>query len=230
MGWSNAGWLSSDGGWYKNAAAAGGAFSLTFGSSASASGGPTVDYGTMAYPSGATRIVVANLWIPGTASNTITGITIGLVPLAQVSGAYVQAAAGGENADVWQSTGPLSGSSGDVVVTYSSALTFTSSVALYGLVTTTPTAATAVVASTGFGSTVSTSGLVVPAGGGAIVLSAGGNGAALTQTNTSVDASITPGGNHAYYGHTTSTGAITVTSATVSGNDSIALSVVAWSP
>jgi hypothetical protein len=223
---ANAGWQSRDSNYNVVIGIGGGGFSLVFNSSA-LSGSPlsgfTYDYGTLAYSPGATRVIVANLWA-GSGSPTITGITIGGVALAQVSGAYVTSSSNG--IDVWESTAALGGSSGDVQVTYSTALSFTSSVVIYSLTTTTPIASAAAVATSG--TTTVAQSIAVPSGGGALIISGNVNGDAATVTNGTLDVDTRPGGFHAWFGHTTSTGTVSVSATYGSGGNS--LSLVSWAP
>jgi hypothetical protein len=211
-----------------NPTASGGgvSFSLAYGQAANngTNAGTTYDYGTLTYGSGCTRVIVASIWIPG-ASFTITGITVGGVALAQVPSAYAVLGSSIVS-DVWESTAALSGSSGDVEITYSANLGFTSSASVYCLKTNTPTAS----AANGTGSATATvsSSIVVPTGGGALVLTGNGNGNSTTPSNTTVDANPLPGGNNAYYGHTTSTGTVPV-SATYGSTGNV-LSLVSWGP
>jgi len=202
-------------------------FSLTFNQSATGGTTSVVNYGTLAYTAGATRVIVANCWIPSGAGHTITGITVGGVALAQVSGAYIEDSINGDASDIWESTAPLAGSSGAVIVTYSASLGFTSSVAVYSLTTTTPTAAAATNGTTGVSPNSLT--INVPSGGGGLVVSAMNNGAAITITNTAND-TIIAGSNNANYGHTTATGASVSVSASWSSGTTNVMSIVSWSP
>lgn len=201
------------------------AFSLTFQSSATSSNTSltTIDFGTLTYGAGCTRVVVASQWYVG---GTISNVTIGGVSLSQISGAHV--AVGGIAADAWESAAALAGSSGDVQVTFSVAQSFVASVAVYCLNTTTPTASATNTASNVSG-TVLTAPITVPAGGGGLVISQSSNGHTATFASATVDADLVTGGTNQYYGHTTATGAISVT-ATYGATDNIDLSVVAWAP
>jgi hypothetical protein len=206
--------------------ASGASFSLTYVSSnsVSPSGGPTYDYGTLSYGT-CTRVVVANIWVPG---GTISGITIGGTALSQVSGAYAVGPGSGIASDVWESSAALTGTSGDVQVTYSTSLGYYASVALYCLTTTTPTAHAANGTNVNNSSTISSS-IAVPSGGGGLVMSASQNGHTFTFTNTAIDVTLSPGGLTSYYGHTTSTGTVAVTG-TITGNDNAVLSLASWGP
>lgn len=207
------------------APAGGSAFSLVFGSSASSSNTSltTIDFGTLTYGAGCTRVVVASQWYVG---GTISNVTIGGVSLSQISGAHVATTA--IAADAWESSAALAGTSGDVQVTFSAAQSFVASVALYCLNTTSP-AASATNTQSNISATVLTAPIAVPAGGGGLVISQSSNGHTATFGNATVDADIVTGGTNQYYGHTTATGAISVT-ATYSVSDNIILSVVSWAP
>jgi hypothetical protein len=203
-------------------------FSLTYESSIGSSDttNTTVDYGTLSYGSGNTRVIVAVQWVAGGA---ITGVTVGGVALAQVSGAFNNLSASFRT-DAWESTSALAGTSGDVQVTYASAVSFTSVVALYNLVTTTPTSSGAVQGNQAFGTTVATSSAIgIPTGGGAIVMVIGG-GTGFAFSNATLDAAVVAGGQtQNWYGHTTSTGSVTP-GASWTGNNVTSITAVAWGP
>jgi hypothetical protein len=202
-------------------------FSLTYntGGSSSAVSGTAVNYGTLTYGSGCTRVIAASLWYPG-AINSISGITVNGVAFTQIPGAFASRG-GGFSVDVWESNSAISGSSGSAIVTYGSAITFTSSVALYCLVTTAPTAS-ASNSTSGDNVTSVNATISVPTGGGAIAVTGGINGNTMTFTNATVDIDVT-GGINDYYGHTTATGSVNVT-ATYSVADGPVLSLVSWGP
>jgi hypothetical protein len=220
---------------YRPPAATGsGGFSLVYESSASSTDTThtTIDFGTLTYGSGCTRVVVAVSWYTG-ASSGISGLTIGGIALAHISGSLaVDSPSNNISSDVWESTAALTGPSGDVQVTFASAQTFVASVALYCLTTTTPTASATAVNG---GITVtsltapSTGTITIPSGGGGLVITHTNAGKTATFTNAAVDADSTTGGTNQYYAHTTATGAITVT-ANYSGSDAAVISVVAWGP
>jgi hypothetical protein len=211
----------------------GGGFALAYQSSATTTNTSltTLDSGTLTYGSGNTRVIVALEWINnGSSANTVTGVTIGGVALSQVSGAYVtNGGAFAVSVDVWMSTGPLSGSSGDVQVTYSAPVGFAGSIALYNLVTSTPAPGTPATTFNINAPSLTVS-ATIPAGGGAIALFVGQNGTAFSSwTNAATDVDVAPGGAHQIYGHATATGTVSVTG-TLTGNDGVVLSVVPWGP
>lgn len=190
----------------------------------------TVDYGTTAYPSGATRLVIAIAWIPA-ATNTITAVNIvgSGVTFTQISGAYVTTTGAVQSADMWISSGPVSGSSGDIQVTYTGVCGWESAVSTFGVHTTTPAPGTASHASNADGTTV-TSTLNIPTGGGAIVIAAAGNAHTATFTNT-----LTPDGNDTasgggYFMRTNTTGASVSVVGTWSAADSLVITAVPWGP
>lgn len=204
-------------------------FALAFGamSSLNDSSHTTVDYGTTAYPSGATRIVIAIAWVPS-AANTVAAVNIigSGVTFTQIPGAYITVGGAAQSVDMWISSGPVSGSSGDVQITYTGHCGWESSIATYGLTTSSPTPGTAGTGSAS-GTTTTSASIVVPSGGGAIVVAAAGNAHTATFTNTlTPDATDTPIGG-GYFVRTNSTGSISVVG-TWSGNDSLVISAVPW--
>jgi hypothetical protein len=213
----------------------GGGFSLTYQSSIGSTDitNTTVDYGTLSYGSGNTRVVVAIQWLQNfTTPATITGVTVGGVSLAQVSGVYLSNGIGNSALDMWESTSSLSGTSGDVQVTYTTHACCSSVVALYNLQTTTPAASTSTSAWSGGGShfSVSVGPYTVPSSGGSIVESVlDGSNQTIGFTNATVDQTLTVASNGYAFGHTTSTGAVTV-SATWASGWSGAIAVAAWGP
>jgi len=213
------------------------AFSLTYQSSNGVNSGAstTVDYGTLSYGSGNTRVIVLATW--GQASGeTISGVTIGGVALTQISGAFSTVGGSGVigASDIWMSTAPLAGTSGDVRITYSatpgSGIT---GVALYNLQTTTPTPAH-VANTTAFNSPTASTAITVPSGGAAIAITATWGFAASSVSFTAgatQDANfpLPIFSNPVLVGHTTSTGSVTVT-ATYNANAGAPMSLVSWGP
>jgi hypothetical protein len=211
----------------------GGNFSLVYtagGSAGSGASATTIDYGTLNYVAGNTRVIAIIQWYPG-ASNTITGVTIGGVALAQVSGAYSLQSSGAPTAvDMWESTGSLAGTSGDVQVTYSAGPNFSQAVALYSLVTTTPTPSDVQVNNSTIGVTsLATPSITIPAGGRAVVGATTVSGETISFTNATLDISVSQGGAVFAFGHTTSTGALVIT-ANWSPADAGVISAAAWGP
>lgn len=209
-------------------AAGGVAFSLVYtagGKGASSNTALTTQsYGTLNWTTNS-RIVAVVLWYPG---GVVSGVSVGGNALSPVSGAAVLQ--GNTAADVWESTGPLAGTSGTVTVTYASAPSFTSAVALYSLQTTTPLASDAKVGSTPAATSVAVgSALTVPAGGGAVVAGFGSNGTAATPVNFTSDVTDATGGVDFVWGHTTATGSVTP-SITFAGTEVASISAVAWAP
>ena len=208
-------------------------FALTFGamSHINDATSTTVDYGTTNYPAGATRIVIAIAWIPF-ATNTITAVNIvgSGATFTQIPGAYVTATGAVQSVDMWISSGPVSGSSGDVQVTYTGHCAWESAISTYGVTTTTPTPGTA---GTGFSnsnaSNTTSASITVSTGGGAIVVAASGNAHTATFTNT-----LTPDGNDTasgggYFLRANATGSFNIVG-TWSANDTLAISAVPWAP
>jgi hypothetical protein len=133
--------------------------------------------------------------------------------------------------DIWESTGAIAGTSGDVQVTYGSALGFNSAVAIYALTTTTPAASfsNAVAPANGSGPTTISS-VAVPSGGGGIVVVFGSNKTFSSWTNAVTDVLVSAGGNTHAFGHTNFTGTNSVSYAWTTGLDIIPMSIAAWGP
>ena len=204
----------------------GGPFSLALQSShgvASSFGTDSIDFGTLTFAPGATRTLVAIQWVSGV-TTTVSSVTIGGVALAQVPRAAIVSGAGEAGADLWESTTPLSGTSGDVVVTWSGTIDFGAAVALYNLTTTTPAVSAVDAVAAGSGSSASLT-IAIPSGGAAIVQANTNDGQAITFTNAILDINV---GNF-WFAHTTATGSVPVTS-NYSGDNGSVLSVAAWGP
>jgi len=220
-------------GWLPLVKSGGVAFSLTYngGSAGSSSAATTVDFGTLTYGSGCTRVVIGINWLPG--GTAVTGVTIGGTNLAQISGAYKNQ--GSVAVDAWESSAALAGTSGDVQVTFNAVGGSGSSVALYCLITSTPAAGLPVINSVAFngGPTITATGVVVPSGGGALVLTGDQNGHAIssfTNAAQNVDVVTPPFSTNTYYAHTTSTGTINVTADYGVVGVGLVISVVPWGP
>jgi hypothetical protein len=207
------------------AAGGGGGFSLAYQSSnLSTATTTTIDYGTLTYGAGNTRVVVVIAW--RAAGGSVSGVTIGGTALTQVTSVFSSAGAP-DFSDIWVSSGPLAGSSGDVQVTFSTAPAGPSNaVAIYNLVTSTPA-----VSSANHGGAVNGlsagAALTIPASGVAVVGSAFENASYSSASNFTVDVNL--GSGRYVFGHTTSTGSVTPT-VNSSGNDNIAFSAAAWGP
>jgi hypothetical protein len=212
------------------AASGGGGTALTFGAMSPSfnTSTATVDYGTTNYTSGATRIIIAVQWVPNS-GNTITAVNIvsSGVTFSPIPSAYANATS--ISTDMWISSGPVSGSSGDVQVTYTGHCAWESSIATYGLTTTTPAPGTAGTGSA-INNTSATASIIIPTGGVALVVAGSGNGHTATFTNTlTPDADDTGNGLNSYYMRANTTGSISVVG-TWSGNDNIVISAVPWGP
>jgi hypothetical protein len=183
----------------------------------------------MTYGSGNTRVILEIIWVT-VGSSSISGITIGGTALTHVS-STANNNSGNPSTDIWQSSAPLAGSSGDVQVTYNTAgPSFGQSVALYDLVTTTPTAfAGSTLASgspsTSFGPTIS-----VPSGGGGLLVTSTGGANTISFTNASQDALRTPSGQKFYFAHTTATGSPVTVTETLGASDNAYASLASWGP
>lgn len=220
-----------DGGWYRPKPSSA-VFSLTVGGSNTlTASSATIDYTTLGYASGATRIIELNSWIDNSPSVTISGSTIGGSALVPVAGAYVTQAPFSAASDIWQSSAGLSGSSGDVQVTWTGTpnpFGTESSVGLYSLVTTTPTRHDAQ-----NNQNFATSGGVtidIPAGGGGLVALTLTSAVTVTPTGWTIDNTLTPSGSINVFGRTATTGSTSSISFTLSTATSFALSVASWSP
>jgi hypothetical protein len=210
----------------------GSSFSLTAqGSSGSSTTGNTIiNYGTVSYGSGCNAVLIGIWWYPTAGSNVVSGVSVGGSAASQVSASFTSQ--GSFSMDLWQLNSPA-GSSANITVTYSANVTFNSNVTAYCLVTTT-TAVSAVAhngagpVSCGVASPVSAT-ISVPAGGGAVVITGDNNGQVLSFTNASSDGVYVGGGVQDRWGHTTSTGSITVSS-TPAGTDTCAIAAASWGP
>jgi hypothetical protein len=194
-------------------------------------GSTSINYGTLNYSPGNSRVIVAIQWTYNGGGQAITGVTVGGVALVQVAGAanYGDGGSGSSAIDVWISSAPLSGSSGAVVVTANQAFPWYSSAAVYSLKTSSSVRADVSVKSNA-GSTIIATNINVPAGGVALALSSGSNGATFSNfTPGTVDATETPPGRVYAYGHVTTTGSVNVI-ATFGTPDSLVLTAVSWGP
>jgi hypothetical protein len=191
----------------------------------------TVDYGTLTYGSGCSRVIVGVAAVTNsTAFNPVNSISINGVGGSAVSGAAASLNGGQQYSDIWITSSAVSGSSGDVQITYSgTAAGFgISAVFLYCLVTTTPTAF-AGANTTGNNTTTATTPLSVPSGGGGIVILADITNSSISSwSDAAQDARLTANGG-AGSAHTTSNGSLTV-GLTFSSNDVFAVSAASWGP
>jgi hypothetical protein len=222
--------------------AAGVSFSLAWVSGATdTGGGTTVTYSSLSFGTGdPNRIISAAVVNRPTAlsTNTITSMTIGGISATQVSGAYVKDTSTSFIADIWQAAVPT-GTSGNVVITYSDAST-RSGIDLYSIVTATPTATAAAGAFTDVnaGGTQAVT-LTIPTGGAAICIygnrSTSVPAVGTTWTNATGDNDELNIGGVATLvssSHATSAGSTTIT-ASVAGDASSSATVIsaaAWGP
>jgi hypothetical protein len=215
-------------------AAGGGGFDLSYQSSAAQNATTTspINFGTLSYAAGATRTICVVQWYDGS-SPGITSLTVGGQAFSQVSGAYVNSA--DKNVDVWISNAPLSGTSGAVVVTFTSNLEWASAVALYNLTTTTVAAGTPATIAVGIAASITAGPASIPSGGGALFATwpydaGGAPTGSITSGNATIDASPSAGpGSTFYFGHTTATGSQSVTF-TYSASTSGVATLVPWGP
>jgi hypothetical protein len=224
--WSVAAWSCPSGG---------GSFSLTYQLSnfLSANAVTTQDFGTLTYGSDCTRVVIAVGAYVGTSASA-TAVPVNGVSASAVAGTLSNGAAGNMFTQIWETNSALSGSSGDVQVTYSASSQTVGNVfngvALYCLTTTTPTAHNGEVASNIFGATVNQN-VSVPTGRVAIGIVNGPSSAFAsggTWTNLSQDA-YNSSGTSIVTGHTASAGTVSVT-ATGTGTSGMELSLASGGP
>jgi hypothetical protein len=213
---------------YAATAGGGPVFSLTFGQAVSvAATGTTVNYGTLNF-GGSNGIVI----IAASSFNTtpsIVSVTVGGVAASAVAGTKNNTT--NISSEIWQTNSTVSGSSGAVSITWNIGPAVDSAVAVYCLQTTTPTASSGQIAVTTGATSVNHS-ITVPAGGGSVAFASSYQGSGVnmpTLTNATSDGTAAGSQIGINAGHTTATGAVTVT-ATVSPSDFISLSLAAWSP
>lgn len=197
-----------------------------------ASGGTPVTYtGILFGATDASRVVaVAISWRASNDTDTITGVTIGGVSATQVSGAYANGAGGILLADIWYATG-VSGTSGDVVVTYS-ATSSRSSVAAYRIITGTPTPTnSAKNAGQPFGTATLSANLTVPASGAGFAIFGNRNQSTnTTWTNATRDYTVNIGTNLAGFSSATVAATNIVTANPGDGANGAAISMASWGP
>lgn len=120
MGWSNAGWLSDDGGWYLNKATGGGGGSnLAFiGSNSSVTAGASFTFTSQAIGvASANRIVVLAITHGVTGGLNIPTVTIGGISAALATGSNVNSG-GGMYTELWYAAVPT-GTTANIVITLS---------------------------------------------------------------------------------------------------------------
>lgn len=221
-----------------SACSGGGSFSLTYESTNVVSTAATsIDFGTMTYGSGCTRVIAALSvsFVASSGSPSISSVTINGVSATAVSGAASAWGSAGVT-DIWETNSSVSGSSGDVTVTYSDTTTTfgnnANSVTLYCLVTSTPTAAHSASASnspSGSGLTLSGS-ITVPTGDGAIGV--GFNVGQATLASPAWTSGLTQDARNVSYaaGHTASTGSVATTLTDTTNNATLQMSLASWGP
>lgn len=209
----------------------GGGFSLTFkNSSGSATTGATlIDYGTITYGSGCAAIIIPIFWYNTASTDTVSAVSVGGSAASQVTGVHTAIGTGGQSIDMWEFVSPT-GTAADIKVTYSANVTFNSNVSVYCLANPVSTVATAsnnaAFACNNTGTPISAP-VTVSSGGAAIAMTSTVSGKTMTFTNATSDGSYIGGGTFDGWGHTTTTGSVTVT-ATPSAADNCALGLAAW--
>lgn len=210
----------------------GGSFSLTAqGSAGSATiGTASINYGTVSYGTGCNAVLIGIWWYTTASFDTVTAVSVGGSPASKVSAGFL--VGGANQVDLWQLNSPV-GTSANITVTFSANVTFNSNVTLYCMVTTTTTVsavanngATATTCGTGTPVTMS---LAIPSGGGALAFALNASGQVLTFTNATSDGVYTGGGVQDRWGHTTSTGTVSI-SATPAGTDTCTIAGASWGP
>ena len=190
-------------------------FSLTYeGTAVCTTGASTIDYGTQTYGSACTRVVLVIVWNGSTFGDSVSSVTLNTVSASEVSGTGTSADGFNAQSDIWETNSSVSGSSGDLSVTYSAATGSSgnhSYVGIYCLVTTTPTAHDGEIATSGGAQNVSHS-LAIPSGGGGVAGLGNQNGGRYDRwTNVAQDYTLQPAGIGSGIGHTTGTGTETIT-------------------
>lgn len=175
MGWSNAGWRSDQGGWYKNAASGSVAFSFAAGDSGTDTSGLTTHtYGGSTYSIGATsaatRIIAIGIAARSSGATSFvaaSGVVIGGVT-ATFAVRIVDPGSAEDATEIWWAAVPT-GTTATVSVTFTSAQT-RSGMQLYSIINPSSNAPSA----TGSGSETATSDtvssastLTIPSGGAA---------------------------------------------------------------
>jgi hypothetical protein len=206
-------------------APSGGSFSLTYESDAtSTSTTSPIIYGTATWGSGCNALIIPDQWYNTNQTDTITALTAGANSLAQVSGVYATAGANVINVDAWEVVSPA-GTSGTVTTTYSANPAFSSAIAAYCLVS---AHTTATATANSFGTSTVSQSITVPSGGRALIICGSSTGATITLTNGTADVVAVPGGTAMLFGHTTTTGTVSVTCA--ASGATLTLSLAAWGP
>jgi plastocyanin len=207
------------------------AATMTYESSATeASGGTTITYTAMAIGAADANRVVAVVFScrAGAPSMVTSGVTIQGIAATQVSGAAGTNGTIQGGTDIWYASVPT-GTTANVVVTWSSGTTATAAKAMR-IITTTPAPTSASgTASTGTVASLNTS-ITVPSNGVGLAYTYAQSGPTVTWTNaTSDDATVMSGGRTSDVSHTTGSGSISIT-AGYSVNSFASLSAAAWGP
>jgi hypothetical protein len=189
-------------------------FSLTWLTNAEeSSAGTVITYSGLSFGAAdPNRVVIVGIGARiSTASNFVSSVTIGGIGATAVASTYATAGAANSQSVLYQAAVP-SGTSGNVVVTYSVA-TVRTAITLYRLITGTP-AATSGGSNFGSGVTILGVALTIPTGGKAAAFSyEAATANAITWTNATLDFSAVNGGTSQYSSATTTTtGSVTVLS------------------
>lgn len=202
-------------------------FSLTYEASgqSSTTGTTTISYGTLTWGSSCNAVVAAVQWY-NTAKTDTVALTIGGSSASVISNTTTSPANGGITVSLLELTSP-SGSSGAVSATFSENVTYTSSVALYCLVSAATTVSSSNSVSSSGAVASQTLAITIPSGGAALVAGASEDGFAITWTNATQDVAITTGGVYESYAHANASATVT---STPSSNDTLTISYASFGP
>jgi hypothetical protein len=231
MGWQNgAAWLSNDGGWYKNVAATGTPFSITYVSNNSTTtmGGAVTFTSQNIGTADPTRIVVVALDHGPNSGVSVTSVTIGGVTATQAPSA--DSGGSGVRSDIWYLAVPT-GTTANIVVT--AATETRCALGVYSVVGATAHFSVAIGNFTASSvTTLSASAVTVPAGGGAIVIVSTHNATeTITPSNYTADvAGLVVGTSTTSFGHDTSHTGSTVYGASWGTSTDCSISVAVFGP
>jgi hypothetical protein len=217
----------------RGAPGGGASFSITYEASATSNTTTaTQNLGTVSY--GATpSVVVIPICYSSATPVTISSVSLNGVSGSQVSGFYDFVAGVGQNGDAWYVVAP-GGSSGNLTITFSGALSSAGAalyVSLYNIQTSTTTPSVANAAQSNNASSLSAS-VAIPTGGGAIASYCSWIGETFSGwTNAVNDFNGTTGNMAINVGHNTTAGGTTPTITGTTGSANAAtLGVVSWHP
>lgn len=217
---------------YKSAAAAAIVFSVTFignTEDTAATGLATVDYGTVSIgTANPNRVVVVGVFARIDSSSPPVAVSIGGISATQAPSAFV-AGGGSMESDIWYASVPT-GTTADIQVTWAtSPYEHRNGIAVYRVITSTPTPTTGANAQDPSATSIGTT-YTVPAGGAGINMASQQFGGALTFTNATLDFDQNASGGSEYAAaHNSIAGSVTVT-LNAAGGQQITMSSAAWGP